>query len=89
MQPAARRDEKSPPPERRPRVRRNVTAAIAEDICANRYAAGTLPPRENDLCDLHGVSRTVIRESLKVLESKGLVRGRPRIGTTVAPKTAG
>jgi len=86
MQPAARRDEKTAAPERRPRVRRNVTAAIAEDICANRYPAGTLLPRENDLCDFHGVSRTVIRESLKVLESKGLVRGKPRIGTTVCDK---
>ncbi|MGO7465217.1 FadR/GntR family transcriptional regulator, partial [Rhizobium ruizarguesonis] len=70
--------------ERRPRVRRNVTAAIAQDICAYRYPAGSPLPRENDLCELYGVSRTVIRESLKVLESKCLVRGKPRIGTTVS-----
>jgi len=86
MQPATRRDEKTAAPETRPRVRRSVTAAIAEDICASRYPAGTLLPRENDLCELYGVSRTVIRESLKVLESKGLVRGKPRIGTTVCDK---
>jgi GntR family galactonate operon transcriptional repressor len=72
--------------ERRPRVRRNVTAAIAEDICSERYPAGAALPRENDLCDVYGVSRTVIRESLKILESKGLVRGKPRIGTTVCDK---
>jgi len=72
--------------ERRPRVRRNVTAAIARDICADRYPAGSPLPRENDLCELHGVSRTVIRESLKILESKGLVRGKPRIGTTVCDR---
>lgn len=71
---------------RRPRVRRNVTAAIAEDIFSDRYPAGSPLPRENDLCDLYGVSRTVIRESLKVLESKGMVRGKPRIGTTVCDK---
>ncbi|MEZ2128473.1 MULTISPECIES: FadR/GntR family transcriptional regulator [unclassified Sinorhizobium] len=68
---------------RRPRVRGNVMAAIARDICSKRYPPGSPLPRENDLCELYGVSRTVIRESLKVLESKGLVRGRPRIGTTV------
>ncbi len=73
-------------PARRPRVRRNVTAAIAEDICAERYASGSTLPRENDLCEIYGVSRTVIRESLKVLESKGLVRGKPRIGTSVCDK---
>ncbi|PZM12502.1 GntR family transcriptional regulator [Rhizobium tubonense] len=72
--------------ERRPRVRRNVTAAIAEDICAERYVSGSPLPRENDLCNIYGVSRTVIRESLKILESKGLVRGKPRIGTTVCDK---
>lgn len=71
---------------RRPRVRRNVTASIAEDICSERYLSGSTLPRENDLCAIYGVSRTVIRESLKVLESKGLVRGKPRIGTTVCDK---
>lgn len=76
----------SPRIERRPRVRKNVTASIARDICAERYPSGSPLPRENDLCDLYGVSRTVIRESLKVLESKGLVRGRPRIGTIVCNK---
>lgn len=73
-------------PERRPRVRGHVTAAIAKDICAERYASGSALPRENDLCDMYGVSRTVIRESLKILESKGLVRGKPRIGTTVCDR---
>ena len=73
-------------PVRRPRVRGSVTAAIAADICSDRFAAGSALPRENDLCALYGVSRTVIRESLKVLESKGLVRGRPRIGTMVCER---
>jgi DNA-binding FadR family transcriptional regulator len=79
-------DEPTPIAERRPRVRRSVTAAVGKDICSGRYAPGAALPRENDLCDLHSVSRTVIRESLKVLESKGLVRGKPRIGTTVCDK---
>ena len=73
-------------PGKRPRVRLNVTAAIGADICSERYPAGSPLPKENDLCTLYGVSRTVIRESLKVLETKGLVRGRPRIGTVVCNK---
>lgn len=56
------------------------------EICADRYPSGTILPRENDLCAEYGVSRTVIRESLKTLESKGLVRGKPRVGTTVCDK---
>lgn len=71
---------------KRPRVSKNVTAALALDICDNRYSPGTLLPRESDLCELYGVSRTVIRESLKILESKGMVKSRSRVGTTVCDK---
>ena len=71
---------------RRPRVRKNITAAIALEICSERYPSGSALPRENDLCEQYGVSRTVIRESLKILESKGLVLGKPRVGTVVCDK---
>lgn len=71
---------------RRPRVQKDVTRAIASDICADLFPAGTFLPRENDLCERYGVSRTVIRETLKILESKGLVRGRSRVGTVVCNK---
>ena len=71
---------------RRPRVQKNVTRAIATDICTDVFAVGAFLPTENELCLRYGVSRTVIRESLKILESKGLVRGRSRVGTVVCPK---
>lgn len=73
-------------PGRRPRVQKNVTRTIATDICADIFPVGTYLPTENELCDRYGVSRTVIRESLKILESKGLVRGRSRVGTIVCSK---
>ena len=75
------------PSPRRPWVRHNVTAAIGGDICGGRFAPGSVLPRESDLCATYGVSRTVIRESLKVLETKGLVRGRPRVGTLVCDRS--
>ncbi|MFC3074443.1 FadR/GntR family transcriptional regulator [Shinella pollutisoli] len=81
-----RQDEGHRPSLRRPRVRHTVTAAIGADICGGRYPPGTVLPRENDLCATYGVSRTVVRESLKVLETKGLVRGRPRVGTIVCDR---
>ncbi len=71
---------------RRPRVGKNITEALALDICDERYPPGSQLPRENDLCELYGVSRTVIRESLKILESKGMVKSRSRIGTVVCDK---
>ncbi|CTQ44672.1 FadR/GntR family transcriptional regulator [Roseibium sp. ROS1] len=71
---------------KRPRVRKNVTAALAEDICSEKYPVGAQLPRENDLCEIYGVSRTVIRESIKVLESKGMLRVKPRVGTVVTDR---
>jgi DNA-binding FadR family transcriptional regulator len=35
-----------------------------------------------------GVSRTVLREALRTLTSKGLIESRPRVGTRVRPKGA-
>lgn len=67
----------------RPRVMGDVTRAIAADIFSGRYMPGSSLPTENELCVVHGVSRTVIREALKVLAAKGLVLTRPRIGTVV------
>ncbi|SEM03471.1 FadR/GntR family transcriptional regulator [Xaviernesmea oryzae] len=76
----------APAPTRRPRVKASITRALAADICDGVFAAGDLLPRENDLGQRYGVSRTVIREALKVLESKGFVVGRSRIGTRVCAR---
>lgn len=35
-----------------------------------------------------GVSRTVLREALRTLTSKGLIESRPRVGTRVRPRRA-
>jgi GntR family transcriptional regulator, galactonate operon transcriptional repressor len=67
----------------RPRVMPDITAAIAGDILSGRYEPGSSLPTENDLGVEYGVSRTVIREALKMLTAKGLVTTRPRVGTTV------
>jgi len=45
-------------------------------------------PREAELMDAFGVSRTVLREALRTLTSKGLVESRPRVGTRVRPRDA-
>jgi len=68
---------------RKPRVQRGVVATLA-----NRILSGAIPPREylpkeSELCAQYGVSRTVIREATKILESKGLLRSRSRVGTQV------
>jgi DNA-binding FadR family transcriptional regulator len=76
----------APPRRTKPRVQKEIIATLAREIATGRFPPNTNLPRENDLCAEFGVSRTVIREALKVLESKGLVRGRPRVGTVVRDK---
>jgi GntR family transcriptional regulator, galactonate operon transcriptional repressor len=44
-------------------------------------------PREADLCLELGVSRTVLRESMKVLADKGMVGMKPRAGTYSRPRS--
>lgn len=71
------------PAGRRPRVTPEVIRALAGEIFSGRYPPGTALPIESELCLTYGVSRTVIREVVKMLSAKGLVVSRPRIGTIV------
>jgi DNA-binding FadR family transcriptional regulator len=63
-------------------------ATVVVEELATRIVAGTLPqgsvlPTEAVLCDEFGFSRTVLREGLKLLEERGLVRVEQGRGTTV------
>lgn len=49
-------------------------------------APGARLPDETTLSEQLGVSRTVVREAIKVLASKGLVEARPRVGMQVRPR---
>src|ERR1044072_9108804 len=44
-------------------------------------------PTEAELAKQHGVSRSVIREAVKMLTAKGLLSARPRRGTVVEPSS--
>ena len=59
---------------------------LGEAIVAGRYPAGSIVPAEPRLCEELGVSRTVIRESIKSLVAKGLVSTGPKVGTRVLPE---
>jgi len=43
-------------------------------------------PNADDWSAAYGVSRTVLREAIKVLAGKGMVESRPRTGTRVRPR---
>ena len=48
--------------------------------------AGDQPLAPDHLGRIFDVSRTLIRETVRVLESKGLVSARPRLGTRIRPQ---
>lgn len=77
------------PIERR-RLSDAVVDQLSELITAGTYAIGERLPSERELAKSLGVSRALVRESFRILESLGLVEVRPGIGAIVAnnsPKT--
>jgi GntR family transcriptional regulator, galactonate operon transcriptional repressor len=68
---------------KKPRVLREIIASLAQRVLSGEIPPREYLPKESLLCDQYGVSRTVIREATKVLESKGLLRSRSRVGTQV------
>ncbi|WP_162916423.1 FadR/GntR family transcriptional regulator [Cohaesibacter haloalkalitolerans] len=60
---------------------------IAEDLAIKiingQVAPGTTLPHEADLCAAYKVSRTALREGLKLISAKGLITTRSRTGTVV------
>jgi DNA-binding FadR family transcriptional regulator len=62
-----------------------VVDALVDGIVSGRYPSGTLLPPEPVLCKSFDVSRSVVREAMKVLEEKGLARARQGHGTTISP----
>ncbi|MBT0570573.1 FadR family transcriptional regulator [Curvibacter sp. CHRR-16] len=60
-----------------------VVHELGRRVVGGSYAAGALLPNEDQLCSELAVSRTALREAVKVLAAKGLLEPRPRIGTRV------
>ena len=63
-----------------------VAAALARHILSGNWAENDKFPPDSDLCAEFGVSRTVIREALRLISGKGLIIAVPRRGTHVAPR---
>ena len=70
----------------KPRVHRHVVKTLAQSILGGEFLPGSVLPPEPDMCLSFNVSRSAVREAIKVLDSKGMVTTRPRIGTVVRPR---
>jgi DNA-binding FadR family transcriptional regulator len=62
-----------------------LASEIGAEIVSGRLSVGSLIPSEPELCARFGVSRTVVREAVKLLCSKGLLQTGSGTGTWVLP----
>ncbi|HEY3608564.1 MAG TPA: FadR/GntR family transcriptional regulator [Pseudonocardiaceae bacterium] len=58
---------------------------ILDDVLAGRYPVGTALPSESELAQAASLSRPTVREAVKTLQSKGVLRIVHGRGTFVAP----
>src|SRR4051794_1259691 len=70
----------------KPRVHRHLVKTLAQSILRQDIKPGSLLPSESELCETLNISRSALREAIKVLGSKRLVTPRPRTGTLVRPQ---
>ncbi len=61
----------------------HVVQELGMRIVSGDLQPGDLLPREERLAENMQVSRTALREAMKVLSAKGLVEARPKVGTRV------
>lgn len=78
----------SPAVRYRSRIGSGLYAHVVE-VLGQEIINGDLPVGSivfaNQLCERLGVSRSVVRESIRTLSSMGLVEARPQVGTRVQP----
>lgn len=57
---------------------------LKEKIQSGEWTSGAQIPGEQDLCELYGVSRTVVRQALRELELEGVINRRKGKGTFIS-----
>jgi DNA-binding FadR family transcriptional regulator len=69
-------------------VHREVVETLAHRILSGEIKPGETLPNTQDLSAALGVSRSALREAIKVLSAKGMLEVRPRTGTRVLPRSS-
>src|SRR5271157_5384684 len=67
----------------RPSLYKEVAEIVSKRITSGVFPLNTYLPPERELCKAFGVSRTVVREAIKSLESFGLVQVKRGKGVLV------
>ncbi|RCK43555.1 FadR/GntR family transcriptional regulator [Thalassospira profundimaris] len=69
--------------QKREKLADQLYGQILEQIVSGNLSEGTKLPSENEICASFGVSRPVVREALRKLQSDGLVYARQGVGSFV------
>ncbi|HEY7885182.1 MAG TPA: FadR/GntR family transcriptional regulator [Cellvibrionaceae bacterium] len=72
--------------ERNFNLSQRMTQELGRSIVCGEFDANESLPTEADLCERFGVSRTAVREAVKMLSAKGLISSRPRQGIRIMPE---
>ncbi|MEQ1769900.1 MAG: FCD domain-containing protein [Devosia sp.] len=64
-----------------------VVRGLGKRVVAGEWEQGKALPTEAELMTELGVGRSVVREAMRILNAKGLVRSRQMAGTTVLPRS--
>ncbi|MFI3305531.1 MAG: FadR/GntR family transcriptional regulator [Rikenellaceae bacterium] len=68
-------------------VAQQVTSIISKQIIDGKYSEGDFLPTEEELCEEFGIGRSSVREAIKTLESRGMVRKLQGKGVIVVDET--
>ncbi len=68
-------------------VAKQVTKILTDQIIEGKYAVGDYLPTEEVLCGEFGIGRSSVREAIKTLESRGMVRKLQGKGIVVIDET--
>lgn len=66
----------------------HVVAELGRGIVSGKIPEGSLLPGDSELSARFGVSRTVLRESMKTLAAKRLVEAKAKVGTRVLNRSS-
>jgi GntR family transcriptional regulator, transcriptional repressor for pyruvate dehydrogenase complex len=70
------------------RLYEQIVDQIEQRVLAGQLRVGDQLPPERDLAEQFGVSRTAVREAVKALREKGLVKVEPGRGTFITDRTS-
>ena len=72
--------------DRNQNLSQRMVQSLGRSIISGEYNNDEPLPTEAELCEKFGVSRSAVREAIKMLLAKGLINSRPRQGIRILPE---